>query len=377
MQGVHDRRRVLIDGYFLGKASGFGRFIFEICHALGRADTELDFIVAVPGNVDAVVLTPYPRITYKRLPAMIFPLWEQLALPLCAFQNRCSLIHAPYNSKPLFSRGSRTITTVHDVTFLDKHAERDWKSAIIHAYGQAVFALSVRKCPNIVSVSDTTQRALASIGVTSRRIYNSVGGFLSHSRPADVPAPTRPYFLHRGGYAAGHRNTERVIQAFLSRPELHEAYTLKILGAPDGANRWNTGPDQNIQFLKRVSDAELVSLYAQSACLVAASLLEGFCLPIIEAFGLDCPVVTSNIDPMKEIAGDAALLVDPLNVEGLAQAMLRVASDKTLADDLVRKGRTRLKEFSSERMAGDLLSLYEERLQSGSRVGRLAAQPRR
>jgi len=112
----------------------------------------------------------------------------------------------------------------------------------------------------------------------------------------------------------------------------------------------------------------LASLYAGSSGVVAASLLEGFCLPIVEAFGFGSPVITSNINPMMEIAGGAALLVDPHSVEDITEAMLRIASDKTLAKDLAAKGRSRLSAFASSSVAAELLDLYRRVLNGGEIV---------
>ncbi|GAC1427138.1 MAG: glycosyltransferase family 1 protein [Burkholderiaceae bacterium] len=364
-------KRILIDGYFLGKPSGYGRFIYELCRALGNAESDFEFLVAVQNSTAESFLQPYPNTRYIRATGTNFATWEQVVIPLCALRNKCDIIHFPYNTKALLTPWSKTITTVHDLTFLRKNAERDIKSSLIHSYMRIMFMSGTRNSNAIVAVSEATKTDLLARGVTSQRIYNTVDGFIGAATLVPSETPSRPYFLHRGSYALGHRNTERIIQAFLSAPILTDTFSLKLLGVPEGASYWKTTPDQPVEYLPHISDQELASIYTGSSCVIAASLLEGFCLPIVEAFGFGSPVITSNIDPMMEIAGGAALLVNPQSVEDIADAMLRIACDKALARDLAAKGRSRLPAFASSSMAAELLDLYR-RVLSGGEIAALS-----
>lgn len=349
--------RVLIDGYYLGKPSGYGRTIYELCSALGRAHNGCEYTVAVPDSTDVSFLEPYDTISYCRMADTNILLWEQIKVPLLALIKGFDVLHCPYNTRPLVALRMKTITTVHDLTFLNNDAERDTKSTLIHLYMRMAFWLGTRRSDALIAVSDTTKSALHGIGLSSYRIYNTVDNFLGIQITRSFPE-TRPYILHRGSYARGHRNTERIINAFLSAPELTSRYVLKILGTPEGAKRWHTKEDQPIEYLPRISDEELAFLYTNASCVVAASLLEGFCLPIVEAFGFGSPVITSNINPMMEIAGEAALLVNPESQEQIAEAMTKVVLDDVLARDLVERGRSRLRLFRSEAVAEEHIGVY-------------------
>jgi len=352
------KRRILIDGYYIGKPSGYGRFVGELLRSLGLNQTPFEFLVAIPDTVEQDSLTAYPGITYVRAPHKVYPIWEQITVPACARAHDCAIIHSPYNTRAIYSRGAKTVTTVHDLTFLNVHTGRDIKSIIIHLYMAAAFYGGTIRSRQIIAVSDTTKRALSARQISSRRIYNSVDGFVSIKAVCEAPPIAKPYFLHRGSYAVGHRNTERIIQAFLSHEVLSENYELVIIGAPDGAQIWQTEADPSIKFLGRLSDEELATLYAGSTAVVAVSLLEGFCLPIVEAFGFGVPVITSDINPMREIAANAALIVSATDTDAIAAGMLRLASDPSLAAELVQKGSVRLREFSSEKMAKQLIDTY-------------------
>lgn len=351
--------RILIDGYFLDRPNGFGRYVRELILAVAPAGLGCAITVAVTGPVDADLAACTPHVRYRALPNAPLPLWEQIILPVFAAATRPDLVHYPYNTRSVIAPRP-TVTTVHDLTFLDKGAERDARSALIHLYSTLAFQLGAVRSDRIIAVSDTTARALLARGVRSQRIYNTVDSFLEIQPAPDGPGSERPFFLHRGGSAAGHRNTPRVIEAFLGTAALRDRFELRILGVPDGAARWRIAEGEPVRFLARVSDAELARLYSQAVALVAPSILEGFCLPIIEGFGFGAPVITSDIDPMREIADGAALLVSPERSQDIAQAMLQVSSDHGLARDLVRRGRERLQTFTSAKMGAALASLYRD-----------------
>jgi glycosyltransferase involved in cell wall biosynthesis len=351
-------RRVLIDGYFLGKPYGFGRFIFELCRALGRAETDLEFVVAVPVRVDVALLPDYKNLSWHRLPDANFIIWEQFMIPKLARELSCDAIHFPYNTRALFTGNIRTVTTVHDVLFLKEHTSANSLKGFIAAkYAKYVFKYATRKSRNIVSVSETTRRSLLSMGIDSRTVYNTIDGFIATFNPSSKERNARPYMLHRGGYLA-HRNTKRVIDAFREARRALPDVSLKIIGAPEGAGRWQSQRDETIQYLPRISDQELAELYAGSACIVATSLQEGFGLPIIEGFGFGAPVITSNLNPMMEVAGNAALFVDPYSVPDIARAMVSIMSDPALAQALIALGYARLELFGSTRVAEQMLEIY-------------------
>ena len=350
--------RILIDGYYLGKPSGYGRFVSELCGALGKTRTELQFVVAVTDRTEPALLVPAGNLRFAVVPERTFPFWEQVVIPFCARRHGCSVVHHPYNTSSIFKGRRKSVVTVHDVTFLESGNERDLRSTLIHAYMRAGFHLGSRSADCIVSVSEATRGRLTEMGMASTRVYNSVDEFVAMTGPHAAARPARPYFLHRGSYAAGHRNTARIIEAFVKSPILTQHYSLKVLGVPEGARHWAGAIGHPVEFLPRVTDAELAAIYRGSAGVIAASLLEGFCLPIVEGFGFGVPVIASDIDPMKEIAGQAALLVAPHDVDAIGRAMERLASEPGLAEDLVRRGRERYTEFSGRSMAERLISVY-------------------
>src|SRR5262249_19527897 len=111
------------------------------------------------------------------------------------------------------------------------------------------------------------------------------------------------------------------------------------------------GMERRVLFLGHVDQSKLRLLYSSAAALVFPSFEEAFGLPILEAMSCGLPVITSNVTGMPEVAGDAALLVDPRNIEEIAAAMQRVLDDGRLRQELIAKGKDRAGQFTWERCA--------------------------
>ena len=120
-----------------------------------------------------------------------------------------------------------------------------------------------------------------------------------------------------------------------------------------------------VKVIENVSSAQLVQLYNRATCFLYPSLYEGFGLPLLEAMASGCPVITSNYGAMKEVTGNAAYLVNPRSVSGIAYAMQRVSTDKKLAEILKKKGLKRAKQFSWRETARKTLKVYEEVYKNG------------
>jgi glycosyltransferase involved in cell wall biosynthesis len=120
------------------------------------------------------------------------------------------------------------------------------------------------------------------------------------------------------------------------------------------------GLGERVVFTGFVSDADLPVIYNLAELFVFPSLYEGFGLPVLEAMACGTPVVTSNSSSLPEVVGEAGLMVDPMDVEGLAEAMWRALSDHPLRERMIRSGMRRARGFTWEKSAEELLSLYKE-----------------
>ena len=163
------------------------------------------------------------------------------------------------------------------------------------------------------------------------------------------------------------KNLERVVQAFeaiCGRPEL--AGTQLVLAGRKGwlyeglfARVEASGLSERVIFPGYVPDEDVPALLSAATAFVFPSLYEGFGIPVLEAGGCGLPVITSNTSSLPEVAGDAALLVDPHDVDAIAEAMYRIVTDPDLAAELTRRGHENVKRFSWEKCARETLAVLE------------------
>ena len=181
-------------------------------------------------------------------------------------------------------------------------------------------------------------------------------------------APNDQLFLFVGRIDE-RKNVKRLIEAYKLLPkDIKDATKLVLIanGSPeqDAQFRASIEGESNIIHLRNVSNNDLALLLNRALAMFFVSFTEGFGIPILEAMNCGCPVLTSNVSSMPEIAADAALLVDPYDADGIRDAMSRLASDSTLRSDLREKGLQRAKDFSWDRCARETHEGYERALNS-------------
>lgn len=163
------------------------------------------------------------------------------------------------------------------------------------------------------------------------------------------------------------KNVERLVAAHLSLPAaLRKQHPLVIAGRNGWgvdalvANLNRLAPGGEVRWLDYISPADKLALLHSAKALVFPSLYEGFGLPVLEAFAAGLPVLTSSTTALPEVAGGAALLVDPHAVDAIAEGMARLTEDSSLCTDLVARGRVRARELSWERCVARTLEVYQK-----------------
>jgi glycosyltransferase involved in cell wall biosynthesis len=173
----------------------------------------------------------------------------------------------------------------------------------------------------------------------------------------------RPFFLVVG-HSKPHKNCARVVGALALLAERLPEVEVRFVGRGEGydqlrAQAATLGLGSRVHLLRNAPDEGLLALYREAIALVMPSLVEGFGLPVLEAQAVGCPVITSNRGALAETAGDAALLVDPLDSWNIAAAMERVYRDRELRASLVERGRIRAEEFTWEKTAARTRAVYD------------------
>jgi glycosyltransferase involved in cell wall biosynthesis len=263
---------------------------------------------------------------------------------------------------PFFFRPKHSIVVALDFAYWT--TPRSWRNALSARLLFFLHKRALRMADAIAAISEETkQDAIRLFGIPAERITVVP---LSHvplgEEKETLPVPDR-FFLF-AGVLKERKNVAGIIKAFELFTKHNTTHELLIAGKQSGAYAESLvelvrerGLAKRVRFLGYVTDAQLAYLYSKAQALVFPSLLEGFGMPVLEAMSARLLVITSNRGALAEVAGDAALLVDPLRPEDIAAAMTRVATDAALHEELVEKGLRRAAQFSWQKTAGAILEL--------------------
>ncbi len=297
--------------------------------------------------------------------------WENILLPLAVRRARVDLVHFPRFAVPYF-RAGRTVVTVHDLAFRRCPGMLTEKA---RCYFEAVTSKAVHRADAVIAVSEHTRQDLVDIyRVPLDRVHVVYNGVEPRFCPGEMDVAR-----DRIGRACGLEGSYILFVGTLEPRKnlvgLLRAYALlRKSGAVDlplviaGGKGWLyegifqtvgvLGLRPYVRFLDYVPDADLPDLYRGARVFVYPSFYEGFGLPVLEAMACGTPVITSNVSALPEVAGDAALLVDPNEPEAIAGALGRILDDEGLAHDLRQRGIRQAAHFSWDRAAKETLSVY-------------------
>lgn len=363
--------RILIDAHMAGeRESGNERYIVNLIAALQKLDLPAEFVIAashpelfsdgcqVRGNwrVEKVSATSFRRLAYE--------------LPRLVCREKVDLMHVTY-AAPVWP-GCRVVTTIHDVSF---RPHPEWFSQRDLVVLRTGVGLTLAAGAEVITISEySKEEIIRYYGVHRDRVHVAylAGDPCFGLRPNDVNV-----FLERlgirGGYvlAVGNlqprKNLKRLIKAFAL---IKQKKGLQVQLVIAGKAQWQEsevveevdrlGLTQDVCFPGYVSDAELITLYRQASVFVYPSLYEGFGLPVLEAMSCGVPVVTSHCTSIPEVAGDAALMVDPMDADALADALCKLLVDSSLQESLRNKGRARAESFTWENTARKTWEVYKK-----------------
>ncbi|WP_211598129.1 glycosyltransferase family 4 protein [Halomonas caseinilytica] len=286
----------------------------------------------------------------ERFVASSKPASPSVSIKLIRYVRKGCVTFLPGYIPPFFARGNY-VFTIHDLNHLDRPENTSVFKKLFYRF---VIKRGCKKASKIVTVSEFSRgRIIEWSGVAPNKVVNVGNGVDKRFNPSVVPYSLGvPYFLCVGNRKA-HKNEARVIEAF-SRANVDERVALVFTGMPEESLEKlveDNGLHGRVKFLGVVSEETLPSLYKGAKGLLFPSLYEGFGLPVLEAMACGTPVVTSNVTSLPEVAGDAAILVDPLDIGELKRAIECLEHDSKLRCELVFKGYDRVSYFTWEKTA--------------------------
>jgi len=367
-----------INALSLGKELvGTGQYTYHLIRGLAKIDQTNNYLLIKNKAVDVGInenrnIQYVDLFLYGRFHRILL---ENTYLPYIIQQNRLDVFHSPIFTLP-FYMPVPCVVTIHDLV-IDKFPETiDFKRRL---YLWAAIRHSIAKADRIIAVSECTKRDIVkrfNVSETKIDVIHEAAapGFCQYKTSDSTLRICRqyridkPYILYVGTIEP-RKNLTALIRAYA---RLKTSAAIKHELVIVGKKSWYYGKlfreisresiQDDVIFTGYLPRLYLPHFYNAADLFILPSLYEGFGLPILEAMACGTPVIASNVSALPEVAGDAAILIDPYDVEAIAEAMYRVLTDGDLRAELVKRGLERVKQFSWERCARETLRVYEKAL---------------
>jgi len=378
--------RIAIEGQrlFRPKKHGMDFVALELVRNIQEIDKKNEYVVFVKPDAD-ICLKSGGQVTVVPLDGGAYPVWEQYSLPHAAKKYGCDLLHCTSNTAPVYSNGVPLVVTLHDIFFLESHSILTKGYTTYQKFGNLyrrwVVPAVVKKARKIITVSYSEKnRIMHFFKLPENRvsvIYNGVSPFFKPGTdPIRLEESRNKYslperFLFFLGNTDPKKNTKGVLTAYAKFiRECDQKVPLVIADYPEASlleilqEIHEPEATAHIHRLDYIRNTDLPGIYSMADLFLYPSFKESFGIPILEAMACGTPVITSNVFSMPEIAGNAAMLVDPNTPYDLTRAMNQLMAEPDKRKDMIRKGFEQVKRFSWKQMAEDYIRLYEEVLKT-------------
>lgn len=366
------------------QGAGIGRLVRQLVGALANQDPQTPYKLFVAG-ARPPQLPPQPGLNFCWYPTRITPLWfarlwyrARLYWPIETWIGRMRLFHATDFTLPPVLPGTKTILTVHDLSYV---RAPETASPVLKRYLDRVVPWSVQRATHVIADSQATKDDLIQLyGTPPAKISVLLSGVDSRFKRVEdsntiekvlhkYKIPTRDY-IFSVGTVQPRKNYARLVEALHRLGDEFGHLQLVIAGGKGWLDEpiYQTIAQFNmagrVHMIGFAEDADLPTLYSAARLTAYPSLYEGFGFPILESMACGTPVLTSNLSSMPEVAGEAALQVDPYSCEAMAQGLRQLLSDADLYKTLHQRGYDQARRFTWERAASELKLIYEQVLQA-------------
>ena len=372
--------RIAIDGRMGGTRGGIGVYIRECIPQLADIDKKNQYFVIVNKHGDGSFIPSADNFTIllssiTRKHYFIKDLWNLFFLPFLLKANNIDIYFNPRYILPFFKRNTKMVVTLHDmIAFLYPEIWSGLSGFRIRNY----IKLSSQRADVILTVSNSAKKDIVRIlkipedkikviycGV-NKKLYKPIPD-LSLQGLVKRKYGIRKKFILTVGPLGTRKNHDRLIDAYSILPKyIREDYQLIITGEKKGTynnllkKASKTCLADDIVFTGFIPEKEMPMVINAASLFVFPSLYEGFGIPLLEAMACGTPLLASNVSSIPEVVGSAALLFDPYNINEMASVIDRVLTNKDLRQKLVQRGFERIKKYSWENTAKEILGVFEE-----------------
>lgn len=355
-----------------GRMTGIGRLLATLLDEIAHRRPQLDTVTVAGRTAPMPVEAPHIQVHRLRPAPTLYT--DHVVLPWVLRQTGVTVFFSPYYKAPLFAP-CPTVVTIHDLIPLRFPAYTRGHWRLYAAAFRTWAALLARRAAAVITDSAHSKADLVELlGLASEHVHVIPIGVGEEFRP--LPAPeavaatttrygiSQPYLLSVGNFLP-HKNLLRLVEAYSALPDpLRRRTRLVLAGRPA---RHGAARPVDPTILARpgvllpgfIAPEDLPFLYAGATALVCPSLTEGFGLPVLEAMACGTPVVCARAGALPEVAGDAALYVDPTDVASIAKGLQRILEDEPLRRNLAARGLQRAKLFDPAHTTARLVDLLE------------------
>jgi len=365
--------------------TGSGQYTRRLVEHLAAVAPDLEIVLVAPEDKIPNPKPQTPNIQFRltanryRLPAALGKVWfEQVAFPRACARLGADVAHVPYWAPPIRPTVP-TVVTIHDLIPL---LLREYRGGPLVRLYTALVGTAARSAALVLTDSEASRRDIvAHLALPSERVR--VVYLAADERytpePSSLPGGSRKgvhdlperYVLYLGGFDV-RKNVVTALRAYRrAGPAIGEGCPLVIAGrlpeqdtpfAPDPRRlAREQGVDERfVRFIGFVDEADKPALYRGAVALIFPSRYEGFGLPPLEALACGTPVVGSDATSIPEVVGDAGVLLPPDDAEGMAGALIRLATDDGFRAELSRRALAQAARFSWERTARETLAAYRD-----------------
>ncbi len=358
------------------KLEGIGWFSFETLKRITQQHPEHEFIFIFDRkfdkdfifskNIKPIVIGPPARHPF------LFYLWFEFSVTKILKQIKPDIFLSPDGYLSLRTK-IPSLAIIHDLNFEHYPEDLPW---LVRKYYKYYFPKFAKKAKRIGTVSEFSKSdIIKQYSIPKEKIDVIFNGAnenfnapneLIKKETLEKYSKGKPYFIFVGSLHP-RKNLSNLFLAFDKFKQTDNS-EIKLLIA--GEKKWWTQDIENaykqmtfaddVIFIGRVSEEKLANIIGSALAMTFVSYFEGFGIPIVEAFYCETPVIASNVTSLPEVAGDAALFIDPFSVDSIADAMQKIATDENLRKDLIEKGKLRKQEFSWQKSADLLWKSIEE-----------------
>jgi len=372
--------RIAIDARMGDTSGGIEVYIIELISHLADIDKNNQYFVIVNKHGDGSFVPSTDNLTIlvssiTRRHYFLKDLWSLFFLPFLLKTSNIDIYFNPRYVLPIFKGNIKMVVTMHDmIAFLYPEIWPGISGFRIRKYiklstqrADAILTISNWAKKDIVRILDVPKDKIKVIynGI-NKKLFKPIPG-LSLQRLVKRKYAIRKKFILTVGPLGARKNHHRLIDAYSILPKcIREDYQLIVTGEKKGTYNnllkkvRKTCPADDIVFTGFIPEKEMPMVINAASLFIFPSLYEGFGIPLLEAMACGTPILASNISSIPEVAGDAALLFDPYNINEMANAIDKAINDKDLRQKLVRKGFKQIKKYSWENTAKEILGVFEE-----------------